>query len=142
MESFILVKIKELSKKFNTTCPFKIAHHLGIEVLYEDLGKTLGYFSQFCRIKIIHINENADEYQKKFICAHELGHAIFHPNANTPFLKKNTFFSTEKIELEANLFAIRLLFSDHFYNEQISLEDAVLKYGIPRKLILDNLKGE
>ncbi|MBT2615293.1 MULTISPECIES: ImmA/IrrE family metallo-endopeptidase [unclassified Bacillus (in: firmicutes)] len=138
----ILVKIKELVGKFDTNCPFKIAQHLGIQVIYEDLGKTLGYFSQFCRIKIIHINENTNEYQRRFICAHELAHALLHPNANTPFLKKNTLFSTDKIELEANLFAIRLLFSDHYFNEQISFEDAVDLYGIPKKFILDNLKGD
>lgn len=56
-----------------------------------------------------------------FICAHELGYAIFHPDANTHFLKKNTLFSTESIELEANFFAVRLLFSKKFLNEHISV---------------------
>ncbi|MDH5161476.1 ImmA/IrrE family metallo-endopeptidase [Heyndrickxia oleronia] len=139
---FILEKINYLIKVYKTNCPFKIAKKLGIEIVYEDLGKTLGYFNQFCRIKIIHINEKTSEYQKMFICAHELGHAIFHPEANTPFLKKKTLFSTDKIELEANLFAVRLLFSKDYYDDHLNLKDAVELYGIPEKLILNNLKGE
>ena len=138
----VLKKIEELINQYGTNCPFKIAKHLNIEIMYEDLGKVLGYFNQFCRVKIIHINEKTTEHQRKFICAHELGHAIFHPNANTPFLKKNTLFSTNKIELEANLFAVRLLFSEDFFNEQLSLQDAVDLYGIPEQFILNNLKGE
>jgi Zn-dependent peptidase ImmA (M78 family) len=138
----ILAKIEELTKNYGTNCPFKIAKYLGIRIEYENLGSILGYFNQFCRIKIIHINEKATEHQKAFICAHELGHAIFHQDANTPFLKKNTFFSTNRIEVEANLFAVRLLFSERFFNEQISLHDAVELYGVPEKLILNNLKGE
>lgn len=137
----VLKKIEDLIIKYGTNCPFEIAKHLGINVLFEDLGKTLGYFNQFCRVKFIHINENASEYEKMFICAHELGHAIFHPSANTPFLKKNTLFSTDKIELEANFFAVRLLFSEHYFNEQIILNDVVGLYSIPEKLILNNLKG-
>jgi len=137
----ITKKIEQLYKKYETNCPFKIANLLGIQIVYENLGTTLGYFNQFCRIKIIHINENTTEHQRMFICAHELGHAIFHPNANTPFLKKNTLFSTDNIELEANLFAVRLLFSEHYFNDLLNLQDAVELYGIPEKLILNNLKG-
>ncbi len=138
----VLGKIKTLINQYGTNCPFKIAKHLGIEVYFENLGKSLGYFSHSFRIKIIHINENASEHQKKFICAHELAHAIFHADANTPFLKRNTLFSTNKIELEANYFAVQLLFSEHFFNEQVSLNDAVKFYGIPKEFILNNLRGD
>jgi Zn-dependent peptidase ImmA (M78 family) len=135
-------KIKELTSKYNTNCPFKIAKRLGIRIEYENLGKSLGYFSHNFRIKIIHINEKSTEHQRKFICAHELGHAVLHPDSNTPFLKSNTLFSTNKIELEANSFAVQLLFSEDFLNEQISLQEAVELYGIPERFILNNLKGE
>ncbi|MDE1421475.1 MULTISPECIES: ImmA/IrrE family metallo-endopeptidase [Bacillus] len=111
MES-ITKKIKSITKKFETNNPFKIAKELGIEVVYEDLGKALGYYSRHFRVKVIHINQNANEHNKEFICAHELGHAIFHPDANTPFLKRKTLFSTDQIELEANFFAI----SKKFFN--------------------------
>lgn len=138
----VLSKINYLLKTYGTNCPFKLAKQQGIHIEFENLGSTLGYYNKFCRVKIIHINENTTEYERLFICAHELGHAIFHPDANTPFLKRNTLFSTDKIELEANLFAVNLLFSQQFYDGQLNLFDAVEIYGIPEKLILNNLKGE
>lgn len=125
--------VKEITAKHNTSDPFKIANELNIAVFYEDLGTTLGYYNSHFRIKIIHINENINEYSKEFVCAHELGHAILHPDANTPFLKKQTLFSNEKIELEANFWAMSLLFSS--VNECVTKEEAIEKYGIPIELL-------
>ncbi|ASF30052.1 hypothetical protein WV34_15355 [Bacillus amyloliquefaciens] len=136
MES-IAKKVKTLTKKFETNDPFEIAKALGIEVVYEELGKTLGYYSRHFRIKVIHINQNASEKCKVFICAHELGHAVCHPDANTPFLKNHTFFSTDRIEEEANFFAVNLLFSSA--NACVTVEEAVKQYGIPKQLVLSNL---
>lgn len=45
-------------------------------------------------------------------CAHELGHSILHQSANTPFLKSFTYLPVDKMEIEANKFAIELLLSD------------------------------
>ncbi|MFD2446418.1 ImmA/IrrE family metallo-endopeptidase [Bacillus sp. CGMCC 1.16607] len=135
MKSIITV-VDKLVKKYSTNCPFKIARHLGIEIMYENLGQyNLGYYNKKFRVKMIHINQNAGERQKIFICAHELSHAICHPDANTPFLKKNTFFSTEKIEMEANYFAVRLLFSKEYFKEEVSLTEAIYEYGIPEQLV-------
>ncbi|MGP7817729.1 ImmA/IrrE family metallo-endopeptidase [Niallia sp. 01092] len=135
MES-IIAKVQKLKKTHKTNCPFKLAEILGIEVLFENLGNTLGYYSRHFRIKVLHINENANEYQKKFTGAHELGHAVLHPDANTPFLKKHTLFSTDKIEMEANMFAINLLFSDEDFSDEISFHEAIVEYGIPEKLLI------
>lgn len=141
MES-ITKNVEELIKNYSTNCPFKIANELGIEILYESLGNTLGYFNIFCRIKMIHINEDTSEFQKKFICAHELGHSILHPDVNTPFLKKNTLFSTERIEQEANFFAIKLLFSDSdFFGEELTV-DCVSELNYIPKLIVSKVFNE
>lgn len=128
-------KVNLLIHKFNTNCPYKIAKQMGIQVLYEPLGNTLGYYSKHFRIKVIHLNESAESKKQLYVCAHELGHAILHPNSNTPFLKKHTFLSTEKIEVEANTFAIELLFKD-IEKEYITLNEAVEEYGIPKQLVL------
>lgn len=128
-------KVQSLVKKHKTNCPFKLAKALGIEIVYENLGNTWGYYSMHYRIKIIHINENLSEEEKTFVCAHELGHAVQHPDANAPFLKNHTLFSTEKNELEANAFAIYLLFLEKNLNERVSIENALNKYGIPQKLL-------
>jgi len=130
----VVKKVQSLLNKYGTSCPFEIAKLLGIQIVFEELGNTLGYYSSHFRIKVIHINQNATDSQRKFICAHELGHAICHPEFNTSFLKKHTLFSTDHIEIEANTFAVTLLFS-HESEESISIDTAVNEYGIPEKMI-------
>ncbi|MDQ0254890.1 Zn-dependent peptidase ImmA (M78 family) [Evansella vedderi] len=127
-------KIYLLTRKFNTNCPFKIADEMGIQVLHEPLGDTLGYYSKHFRIKFIHINEAVNDKKKQFICAHELGHAVLHPDVNTPFLKKHTLFSTDRIEVEANTFAVKLLFHNGI-EESVTINEAVEEYGVPKRLL-------
>ncbi|MFP7171913.1 ImmA/IrrE family metallo-endopeptidase [Terribacillus halophilus] len=132
-----VAQAERIIKKYGTSCPFKLAEHLGVIVLRENLGGALGYFNKYLRIKMIHINESANEKLQEFICAHELGHAILHPEANAPFMKKQTLFSTETIEVEANMFAIHLISANA--NNPITMQEAFMEYGIPRKLINERL---
>lgn len=125
--------VNSLINKYGTNCPFKIASTLGIQVQYEYLGNILGYYSKHFRIPIIHINELAQERQKIFICSHELGHAILHPDVNASFLKRHTLFSTDRIEVEANTFAIELLFSDS-QMDCVTIYEALEDYGMPKQL--------
>ena len=110
-----------LMVKYGTSDPFVIAQQKDISVIYEELGSALGYYNRYKRIQFIHINNNASESFQKFICAHELGHAILHSDANTPFMKKNTFFSIDRIEIEANTFAVELLLPDKVVYEHKDL---------------------
>lgn len=109
--------VQKLSKKYKTNDPFKLASELDILIVYENLGSILGYFDAHFRMKTIHINENAPEEMKKFICAHELGHAILHAKVNTPFLSAYTLYSVGKIERQANTFAVELLLPDEYVSE-------------------------
>jgi Zn-dependent peptidase ImmA (M78 family) len=128
---------KKLITKHKTNDPFWIAQEKGIIVLFEELGSTLGYYHAHKRIQLIHINNKLNELEQRFVCAHELGHAILHPRANTPFLKKSTFFSIDKIEVEANTFAVELLLPDDFINDfrdtSHTLQDLAAMNGIPRE---------
>ena len=101
-----------LEEKYDTSNPFDLAACLGIKVIFEDLGTINGYYNKQLRMKQIHINQNLPEYIQKLTYAHELGHALIHPNANTPFLRNSTFYSVDKLEIEANTFAAELLISD------------------------------
>lgn len=125
--------VKQLIKKYGTSNPFKIAEAMGITIVYENLGSSWGYFSSLYRTFIIHINENLSYEKQFFTCLHELGHVLQHPDHNMAFLKENTFFSTDKYELEANLFAVELLFSNT--DNPITFEEAVHTYGIPEKFL-------
>lgn len=133
----INAKIQELINLYETNCPFKLSRQLGITVLYEDLGDTLGYYSKYFRMKFIHINQNVEEKKQIYTCSHELGHAVFHPNDNTAFLKKNTFFSSDIKEIEANTFAVNLLFHEQFFDDKaISIQEAIEEYGVPKQLAI------
>jgi Zn-dependent peptidase ImmA (M78 family) len=109
MRDNIDYKIEKLVKKHKTNNPFDIAKGENIIIFKEPLGSINGYYNKFVRQKMIHVNEDLTYSKQLFTCGHELGHAIFHPNANTPFLINNTFYSVDKLERQANYFAAKLL---------------------------------
>lgn len=135
----IKVLVNNLIKKYGTNDPFEIAKRLNIIVVDEELGNTLGFYSSHKRFKFIHLNNKLEGSERNFVCSHELGHVIIHPKSNTPFLRKNTFFSIDKIEVEANTFAVELLLPDTKINEyidtNISIYDVAKSQGIPAELI-------
>lgn len=144
--SLIQEEVKKLIKKHNSICPFEIARSLGVIIQYADLGDTLGFYLHDSRIKFININQYLHEILQRFVCAHELGHVILHPKANTPFLRRNTLFSVDKIEVEANTFAVELLMPDEkireFKNTNLSIEEIARICGIPQGLsYLKNFKN-
>lgn len=130
-------RVGQLVKKYNTNDPFKLAERLGITIVFEPLGSILGYYSRSHRSKVIHINEASDEQQQLSTCAHELGHAVLHPNENTAFLKANTFYSTDRIETEANMFAVELLFKKGG-DQPVTVNEAIEEYGIPKQFLYKN----
>lgn len=128
--------VEKLMRKYNTNDPFKLAEKLNIIVKYDDLGNTWGYFITYKRIKIIHINNNLEEWLQRYTCAHELGHSILHKGVPTPFLKKHTLFSIDKIERQANTFAVELLMPDKVIAqyEGYSVHNIADIVGIPNGL--------
>lgn len=110
--------VEALCRKHQTRDPLQICREKGILVLYEPLGSIRGYYSCSHRFKVIHINQGLEEAQQRFTCCHELGHAILHPKANTPFLRANTLFSVNKLEVEANRFAVCMLYPPDFLRQE------------------------
>lgn len=113
----IKTKVFRLCRKYRTRDPLALAERLNIIVLWERLGSINGYYNQCYRQKFIHINEELEPYQQRFTCAHELGHAVLHPKANTPFLRESTLFCVSRLEREANCFAAELLCPDEVLRE-------------------------
>lgn len=139
MEGIIIRTIKkivsELIKRSKTNDPFEIAAQKHIIVLFNHLGETLGFFSSYKRSKFIHINCTLDDRMRRFVCAHELGHALLHPGVNTPFLKKNTLFSVNRLEREANEFAVELLLPDADLLNCHTIYEAAAVYGVPEEAV-------
>lgn len=135
--------ILRLTKKYNTSDPFELADALNISVYFEVLGTINGYYNKPLRMKQIHINQNLNECYAKFTCAHELGHAILHPNASTPFLRSKTFLSVDKLEIEANEFAVNLLIPDCeiYDNKELTTEQLSRLLGYEEAMIKLRLKS-
>lgn len=102
-----------VKRKAKTNDVFELVDYFNIEVIETDLGvSTLGMYRYIKRNKFIFLNNDLEHYQKKFVLAHELGHAILHSDLNCFFLEKKTLYLKNKFEIEANKFAVELLVSD------------------------------
>ena len=108
-------EVAYLKRYYKTDDPFDVIRAKNILLLYEELGLIKGYYNRVLRQKQIHINCNLEGNQRIFTATHELGHAIMHPKANTPFLLANTYQSVDKLEIEANKFAVEFLITDETY---------------------------
>nr|WP_150959313.1 ImmA/IrrE family metallo-endopeptidase [Aneurinibacillus sp. XH2] len=132
-------KTNQLITLYGTNDPFEIAARLNILVLFETLGNIYGFFNTSRRIRMIHINDELCDWLKRFVCAHELGHALLHPDVNTPFLRRNTLFSIDRIEKEANQFAVELLMPDCWIQDNkhdySTIQDMATACGIPSGLV-------
>ncbi|WJE51144.1 ImmA/IrrE family metallo-endopeptidase [Bacillus cereus] len=128
--------VKQLCKKYNTNNPYELADYLKIHVLNWDLHEEInGFYKYEKRNRFIVINSNLSSSMQKTVCAHELGHAILHTHANTPFLRKNTFFSVDKLEIEANTFAALLLIDKKTINPGDTKACIAFKNDIPVELL-------
>ncbi|SFU82125.1 ImmA/IrrE family metallo-endopeptidase [Alicyclobacillus macrosporangiidus] len=132
--------VKRLVSRYRTNDPFLIADKRGIVIITERLGNILGYHISSRRIHIIHLNWSLDGPLRRFVCAHELGHAILHPKVNTPFLRRSTLFSIDRIEREANEFAVELLLPDEElelvrFCDPVTAREIAAQYGIPNELM-------
>lgn len=129
--------VEKIKKRYGTTNPYQIAKDMNILLLYEDLGSINGYYNMAYRQKQIHINQHLNEHLMLLTVAHELGHAIIHPKANTPFLINNTFISIDKMEMEASKFAMELIISEDALLEykECTLDQLSFVFGYDKELI-------
>lgn len=138
MKNYISSVAQKKVEKFNTRDPFVIADRLGIHVIpWHFTDEVHGMYKYERKNKFIFLNNNLGE-ERKFVMAHELGHAILHPKHNTSFLKKNTLFPVSKYERQANLFAVALLIPDEslfeFKNTNLTIKDISEMYGVPEEI--------
>jgi len=106
-----------LANKYQTRNPFKLCDELDYLVLHVPLVKIRGFYQYVKRCHIIYINNNLDEREAAFVCAHEIGHSLLHKGINHFFMDKHTHFVTSRYEIEANKFAVDLLFDDYDLQE-------------------------
>lgn len=101
-----------LVRKHGTRNPFAIAKAMGFLIVRTPLSGIRGFYQYVKRCKIIYIDSTLDDREAYFVCAHELGHALMHRGYNRIFMDKHTYFATNRYEIEADRFAVDLLFDD------------------------------
>ncbi len=137
--TFIQKEVTTLIQKYRTNDPFLLAECLNIHVLFRFLHQQInGFYKYEKRNKYIVINKSLSDQLQKFVCAHELGHAVLHKDINTPFMRNYTFFSVDKIEVEANTFAVELLMPNSSLYElqdtNLTIYEAAELYGVPKEV--------
>lgn len=91
------------------------------------MHKIRGFHQISGRIHIIYVDDSLPETEARFVCAHELGHAMLHRGYNRIFLDAETLFVTNRFEIEADRWAADLLLSDD------ELREAILcRYTVPQ----------
>ena len=130
--------VSMIKKKAKTDDVFELVDYFNIQTIDIDLGSsTLGMYKYIKRNKFIFLNTNLDYQQRKFVLAHELGHAILHSNLNCFFLEKKTLHLKNKFEIEANKFAVELLVDDKDLEELegYTINQAAAILGVPADLL-------
>ena len=133
-------KVQQLIRRHGTNDPERLARTMGINVIYIDLGGSVyGTYLKYKRVKTILIDaERTPEHLRRFVLAHELGHAVCTPDANTSWISAYTLaLNTDRIEREANTFAVELLLPDDFVreNEGCSIYQLARLRGVPEELL-------
>lgn len=117
----------KLKNYYQTSDPFVLAEHLGIEVI-KNSSAVKDFKAQIIKVNgypiIISINDGYTELSQKVLCAHELGHALLHDGCNTFGTTVSNVNSD--VELEANLFAVALLFHQWEINVKFEKMDNYL----------------
>ncbi len=133
----------KLIKQYKTNNPFELAEFKNINVVTKDLHKDIGGFYLYIRkSRYIFLNSSLSESETLFVCCHELGHALQHPRISTPFLRNKTLFSVDKIEVEANKFAVELMMPDNllFEHRHLTIYEVAQLSGVPQEVVyLKNL---
>ena len=132
--------VSGLLENYGTLNPFELCDCLDIKILKSDLGNEIkGFFQRTpTGYEVIHINSEACEHEMKYICAHELGHAILHTSISLSFFIENSMQVKNKYEIQADKFAAELLIDyeiiDEVYSE-LNIEQLSSTFCVPSKLI-------
>lgn len=136
---FIRKIIKKLKKKYNTSSPYELAEYLDITVIIQPLGNVWGMYKYINKNKVIFINSVLSEIERRFVLAHEIGHAVLHPRSSCYFINQHNYVSKIKSEYEANVFAAEFLINDVVINQLeldgLSLEQLARSYYVPVEIM-------
>ncbi|QJA09098.1 ImmA/IrrE family metallo-endopeptidase [Romboutsia sp. CE17] len=96
-----------------------------------------GCYFKLDNVKFVLINPSLSEHERNRVYAHELGHALFHPNINTLNLENYDKLFVKKLELEADKFCCEFLLDDNVFStyEGYSNSEIAKIFGITTELV-------
>ena len=131
---FIISCVQALIKRYGTRNPFDICEELKVIVQYKDFDDLKGMYVKHGRNRYILLNRNLSDIVMYIVCLHELGHNQFHWKlAEDAPLRDSVLFRRVPIELEANMFAAELKFTEYelpVLNGKITLEPVLQHHGV------------
>lgn len=136
-------KIKALAVKlyneYGTADPFFLCEQLDISVFKSAIPRrTNGLYYHIRDKRVILINDSLAPQKQRFTAAHELGHALLHPDSNSFFIKSSTAFEMGKFERQADRFAVCLLIQplkERTDFPEMSVDKISCITGIDRRLL-------
>ena len=116
---------------------YDIVEKLDIELYEESFTQLNGAYYNIERTKHIILDSGMDDIEKRFVLAHELGHAILHRKENCFFKKKYTRLKVSYIEMEADEFAANLLLPQDIPIDlqELNAEQLAMLYEVPLELM-------
>lgn len=125
-------------EQFNTRNIYEIVDGLNILLLKKHMfdNKQGVFLRDIFGNETITVDANLNEYQRRIVIAHELGHAILHTNLNVSYCT-SSLISNEKLELQANKFAAELLLEDNIEDmyKHFTIKELAAIYNVPERLI-------
>lgn len=97
--------IKKLVNESGTANPEKLCKYLGIKIYYTKMN-FMGFIVKINKVIHIFINSALSKIIKDIVILHELGHYFLHPIDDYLLMKDKFLFTENRIENEANSFAI------------------------------------
>lgn len=107
-------KASRLVKQYETTDPFEITQHLGIQVIDRDCEKIKGLYAYILRNRFIVVDSKLSRIERRVVLSHELGHdqndrgSCFGSYMDEMCLSQSRHYK----EINANYFAAELLIQD------------------------------
>jgi len=128
---------ESLVQKYHTRDPFEIIRGLNVILVFTSLTDTRAFYQYFQRNNIIYIDESLSSREQAFECAHEMGHMFLHKKMNTLFMDTRTGLNTDRLENEANSFAMNILIGDDLLEEYqgYTVEQIARLLGYEKRLI-------
>ena len=128
--------VDRLVSGYGTRDAFLMAQSTGRSLLTVPLTDFRGFYQRIHRCHIIYIAEGLTEFERSFVCAHELGHSFLHSEANAAFIDSRTHLVKAKYEHEADRFAIDLIMPDERFSEfmYMPVHDIAESLGISGEL--------